>query len=164
VVRTVTLHGERLTVRTTVTAGDAPVPIAFGFHPYLRLPGTPRAAWRVTVPACRRLHLDQRGLPDGGGRPFALADEPLGARSFDDCLVRLAEPRRFALADGRRRLTVELLDGYPAAQLFAPADQELVCFEPMAAPTNALVSGHGLAWAPPGAAVGAAWALTVAAR
>ncbi len=31
--------------------------------------------------------------------------------------------------------------GYPAAQVFAPAGETVICFEPMAAPTDALRRG-----------------------
>ncbi len=36
------------------------------------------------------------------------------------------------------------------AQVFAPAGQEFVCFEPMTAPTNSLNSGDGLTVIGPG--------------
>jgi aldose 1-epimerase len=45
--------------------------------------------------------------------------EPLGDKVFDD---------RFD-------------QGYPAAQVFAPAGETVICFEPMAAPTDALRRG-----------------------
>ena len=38
---------------------DVPVPVSFGFHPYLLLPGVPRAEWQVAVPVRRRLDLDE---------------------------------------------------------------------------------------------------------
>jgi hypothetical protein len=38
------LAGTRLTIATTLTAFDAPVPICFGHHPYLQLPDVPSAA------------------------------------------------------------------------------------------------------------------------
>src|SRR4051794_32797418 len=42
------LHDDRLTIATSVAASqDSPVPISFGFHPYLTLPNVPRAGWRV---------------------------------------------------------------------------------------------------------------------
>ncbi|MGH2975573.1 MAG: aldose 1-epimerase, partial [Solirubrobacterales bacterium] len=45
------LEGATLTITTTVrVTGDTPVPVAFGFHPYLRLPGVDRADWRVEIP------------------------------------------------------------------------------------------------------------------
>jgi galactose mutarotase-like enzyme len=38
---------------------------------------------------------------------------------------------------------VEFATGYDFAQVYGPADQELICFEPMTAPTNALAGGGG---------------------
>jgi aldose 1-epimerase len=56
----------RLTITTRIlVTGGAPVPISFGFHPYLRLPGSDRAGWHVALPARRRLLVDDRGLPTG---------------------------------------------------------------------------------------------------
>ena len=40
-----------------------------------------------------------------------------------------------------RRLEVRFEQGYPAAQIFAPAGETVICFEPMAAPTDALRRG-----------------------
>jgi aldose 1-epimerase len=45
---------------------------------------------------------------------------------------------------------VELIAGYPYAQVFAPADKDYVALEPMTAPTNALRSGRGLRRVEPG--------------
>jgi galactose mutarotase-like enzyme len=45
---------------------------------------------------------------------------------------------------------VEFVRGYPFAQVYAPGGDDLICFEPMTAPTNALVSGAGLRTAEPG--------------
>jgi aldose 1-epimerase len=39
---------------------------------------------------------------------------------------------------------MEFLEGYPYAQIYAPKGENYVAFEPMTAPTNALVSGEGL--------------------
>ena len=42
----VEVRGMRLEVRTTLRAtGDRRVPVAFGYHPYFRLPDVPRAKW-----------------------------------------------------------------------------------------------------------------------
>jgi len=45
-------------------------------------------------------------------------------------------------------LTVTFERGYDYCQLFAPPGQELVAFEPMTAPANALVTGRDLPRAP----------------
>lgn len=141
-----------LTIATTVTAtGEAAVPIAFGWHPYLQLPGLPRAEWEVHLPVCRRLVLDERGLPTGETEDVEPFDGPIGERTWDDGYDRLADPATFTLRGGGREVAVAFAEGYPAAQVFAPPGQELVCFEPMAAPTNALATGDGLRFARPDA-------------
>ncbi|HWT49215.1 MAG TPA: aldose 1-epimerase, partial [Mycobacterium sp.] len=47
----------------------------------------------------------------------------------------------FAVSGGGRRLEVRFEQGYPAAQIFAPLAEDVVCFEPMTAPTDALRRG-----------------------
>jgi hypothetical protein len=54
----------------------------------------------------------------------------------------------FTLRGRRRRLVVTFEEGAPYAQFFAPRHEAVACFEPMAAPADALVTGDGLAWAP----------------
>ena len=70
---------ETLTIATTVRAsGDVPVPIAFGYHPYLRLPGVERSAWLVEIPVSERVVLDSEELPTGEWEPADVAAGPLG--------------------------------------------------------------------------------------
>src|ERR1700761_8719323 len=46
-----TLVEGSLEIQTSLTAtGDVPVPVSFGFHPYLTLPGVPRAEWVLEAP------------------------------------------------------------------------------------------------------------------
>jgi hypothetical protein len=48
------------------------------------------------------------------------------------------------VAGGGRRIIVRFEEGYSHAQVYGPPEQDLICFEPMTAPVNALVSGDGL--------------------
>ena len=147
----VALEGRTLAIETTLTAtGDLAVPVAFGYHPYLRLPGAPRPQWRVTLPVRRRARLDERGIPTGDAIPVRMVPGPLGVRDFDDLFVELVHPPEFLLEGAGRRLEVRFEQGYPVAQVYGPGSEEHVCFEPMTAPTNALVSGQGLRLVPPG--------------
>ena len=158
-----TLAGSALTITTRIKpAGDSKVPVAFGFHPYLRLPGVERADWQMAVPARRQLELDDRLLPTGQSTPVRIEPGRLIGRSYDDAFGDLARPPRFVLWGGGRRLVVEFAKGYPFAQVYGPADQELICFEPMTAPTNALVTGGSrLRLAEPGLGFSASFVVAV---
>jgi galactose mutarotase-like enzyme len=133
--------GSSLTIVTTLEANaDAPVPVAFGFHPYLQLSGVPRADWEIEVPVRERLVLDDHGIPTGEREPAAVAPGPLGDRTFDDAFTAPDGP--FTLSGGGRTIAMTFEDGYPDSQLYAPPDDDVVAFEPMTAPTNALVTNN----------------------
>jgi aldose 1-epimerase len=139
-----TLRGASLEVATTLApTGDRPVPVAFGWHPYLRLPGAPRAAWRLLLPDREHLELDGRGLPTGGSAPEPAEADPVADRTYDDLYALSGDPgrRRLGLEAAGRRLLVGYGDGYGHAQLFAPPGAEFVCLEPMTGPTAALAAG-----------------------
>jgi aldose 1-epimerase len=134
------VDGRSLSVSTTVRAtGTRPVPVAFGYHPYLRLPRAPRARWRLRLPKRVRLELDEHGLPTGQRTEARAEFQLIGARTFDD-LFEL-EGRTFAIESRGRRLSVYYGAGFRYAQVFAPPGAGFVCLEPMTAPTNALVTG-----------------------
>jgi aldose 1-epimerase len=157
-----TLRPDGLTIRTTLEAGgQGPVPVSFGFHPYLGLPGVARAAWRLSLPAMRRLELDRNGIPTGEEEEFGGFDGALGDAAFDDGFALPSGAGVFRLAGGAWRVTVELLSGYAFAQVFAPAGKELVALEPMTAPTSALTTGRSLRLVGPGESFTAAFRLRV---
>lgn len=136
------LADRKLTVRTTVSAtGDTPVPLCFGFHPYLRLPDVARADWIIETPPLRHLGLDDTGLPTGDTSEQPGKSEPLGDKAFDDAYDEVSDGAIFAVSGGGRRLEVRFDHGYPATQIFAPTAEDVVCFEPMTAPTDALRRG-----------------------
>ncbi|HEY3994628.1 MAG TPA: aldose 1-epimerase [Mycobacterium sp.] len=138
----VRLAQRTLTVRATVTAtGDRAVPLCFGFHPYLRLPDVARADWIIETPPLRHLGLDDRGLPTGETSEQPAKSELLGDKGFDDAYDQVHDGAVFAVSGGGRRLEVHFEHGYSATQIFAPPSEDLVCFEPMTAPTDALSRG-----------------------
>ncbi|HUB54114.1 MAG TPA: aldose 1-epimerase, partial [Mycobacterium sp.] len=147
---TVSLFERTLRVRTSVTpSGEKAVPLCFGFHPYLRLPDVPRDQWIIETPPLRHLKLDERGLPTEEATLQPASTEPLGDKAFDDGYDEVAEGAVFAVSGGGRRIEVHFEEGYPAAQVFAPPGEDVVCFEPMTAPTDALRRG-GYRTAEPG--------------
>jgi aldose 1-epimerase len=136
---TATLTSAALAVTTTVTATtDQAVPVSFGWHPYLRVPG-PRARWRLRLPAREHLGLSRRQIPTGRSQHQPDEDEPIGGRTLDDGYV-LGADRHFALTGASVRLAVTFDGGYPFAQVWVPAGTGFACIEPMTAPTNALLT------------------------
>ena len=139
-----TLRDTTLTIATTIYAsGDVPVPVSFGYHPYLRLPGVDRADWELVIPVRERLKLDRRTIPTGERVQVDVERGPLGDRTFDDEYRAPADMDMapFVLAGGGRRIELSVGFGYRWAQVYAPNDDDVVAFEPMTAPTNALVTG-----------------------
>ena len=155
------LEASSLEITTVVISGrERPVPLSFGFHPYLAPPGATREDWWVELPARTWLELDGFGLPTGRATELAAEAFRLGVRTYDDLFA--VEPGcRFSVAGGGRRATIALSSSYCYAQVFAPADQPVICFEPMMAPVDALRSHEGLRTVPPGEKASATFALSV---
>ena len=158
----ITLEQRTLTVTTTVTATTGSrVPLCFGFHPYLQLPGIPRAQWQIETPAMRHRPVNPWGIPTGAAIDRPAASETLGDMVIDDGFDEVADGSMFAVSGGDRRIEVHFDTGYTAAQVFAPATDDVVCFEPMAAPTDALRRG-GYHEVPPGESRTARFRIVVA--
>ncbi len=134
-----TPHALRVTTEIRPTGARA-VPVAFGFHPYFRLPAA-RGAVSLRLPKRTELLLDAKNLPTGEERDCSAEHAPLARRVFDNH-YRLGADRRFVVAGADRRLTVTFDAGYPYAQLYAPARSNFVCIEPMTAPVDGLRCGQ----------------------
>jgi len=155
----VVLADAQLRVATTVRpTADRPVPISFGWHPYLALRGS-RTDTRLRLPESQHLVLDSRGVPTGDTEPQRAGSAPLGDRSLDDGYA-LRDDRRLVVEDARGSVAVAMGDGYPFAQVYSPADAAFACLEPMTAPTNALVTGAARL-VEPGGTFTAEFAITV---
>jgi aldose 1-epimerase len=133
----VELTDERIDIGTELTpTGDVPVPVAFGFHPHLRLRGIDRRSWLLELPVTRRMVLDERMLPTGDSEPVDIPPAPLGERTFDDAFDGFTDPPEFAIVGAGRRLSLRFIEGYRFAQVYAPPGSDFICFEPMTAPVN----------------------------
>lgn len=136
---TATVREPTLRLHTTIVpTGRRAVPVAFGWHPFLRLPGGRRSAWRLRLPARRHLALDARGIPTGESRREPAAVAAIGRRTFDDGYA-LGRDRRLSLADEHGSVELHCGAGYPFAQVWVPRGRPFAALEPMTAPTNALV-------------------------
>jgi aldose 1-epimerase len=142
------IAGGVVQIKTTLAAAtDQAVPVSFGFHPYLRIPGCPRADWWISVPVRRRWLLDRRGIPTGATEPTEPLQGAIGDRAWDDAFDQIEPPGRFEIRAGGRAISMHYIDGYPVAQIFAPPGEQYICVEPMTAMTNSLRgTDTALAW------------------
>jgi galactose mutarotase-like enzyme len=123
-----------LRIATTL---DGAAPVAFGWHPWLN---ARREDARVELPPMRRLVLENL-VPTGETVAVPAFSGPLSELELDDGFDGVADGAAFAVTGGGRRIELRLETGYPCAQVYAPPDKPLVCFEPMTAPANALRTG-----------------------
>jgi aldose 1-epimerase len=150
-------------VTTLWATGEEAVPVSFGYHPYLRPPGgLPRSEWRVSLGASERLVLDERMIPTGATEPLPAGSFELADQSWDAGLGGLLTPPSFSVTGAASKLTLTFDEGFDFAQVYAPPGQDFICFEPMTAPTNALVSGDGLRLVAPDGEHRTAFSVTVA--
>ena len=157
----IALVNRALSIETTVTPTTAAsVPLCFGFHPYLTIPGVPRSQWQLETPTLRHLPVDNWGIPTGATETWPAMSGELGDKTFDDGFDEVAQGSKFALSGGDRRIEVIFDHGYPAAQIFAPHNDDVVGIEPMTAPTNALRKG-GYSTAVPGRPASAKFTIRV---
>src|SRR5438874_2117363 len=91
------LRPDSLTLEAMLLVGsEGPVPVSFGFHPYIGLPELSRANWKLELPAMRKLVLDRRGIPTGDEEPFGGFNAELGESSFDDGFALTEERTSFS--------------------------------------------------------------------
>jgi galactose mutarotase-like enzyme len=140
-----------------LAAPQGPVPVSFGFHPYLGIADLPRAEWQLLLPTMRRLGLDAHGIPNGKKERFDRFEAKLGFLEFDDGFALQDERTSFSLIGSQMRISVDFLIGYRYAQVFAPKGEDFVALEPMTAPTGALSHGFGLEVVSPGRSFHAAF-------
>ncbi|MCU1481839.1 MAG: Aldose 1-epimerase [Subtercola sp.] len=148
---TASIETGRLRVETELRpTGDVGVPVAFGYHAFLRIPDSARSNWTVRLDANERLLLDESGNPSGATTALDRRQFRLEQTNLNDDISGLDSPAQLAFGDGHAAVSMQLEEGFSVAHLFAPQDRDLVSFEPMTAPANALNSGDGLRVVSPG--------------
>jgi hypothetical protein len=80
-------------------------------------------------------------IPSGETEDRTATSEILGERYFDESYDGVKPGSVFAVSGGDRRIEVHFDEGYSAAQVFSPSDDEVLCFQPMCAPTDSLRRG-----------------------
>ncbi len=136
-------NGELETTISVENLSAEPMAVSIGFLPYFRIPGVPRADCTAHSPARTAGVTDKSLCATGELRPNALPDPtPLATQFLDDGFTDLIrEPSGeaiFRLEGGGRRIEVAFGPKWQVAVVYSPSGQEFICFEPMAAITNAV--------------------------
>jgi len=137
-----------LEVAATITnLGAEPMPVAIGFHPYFNLPDVPRADAAAHIAARQHVEVDRQLVATGELKPAALGESvSLKDHTFDDGftdLVRDAQGRAvFWVEGGGKRIEEIYGPKYRVAVVYAPPNQNYICFEPMSAITNGVNLAH----------------------
>ena len=123
------------------------MPVSIGYHPYFHVTDAPQDQWKVHVAAREQVVLSAQLAPTGERRPVALTDPvSLEGTQLDDVftsLVRGADGRaEFWVQGVKQRVSVIYGPKYQVAVVYAPKGRGFICFEPMAAITNALNLAH----------------------
>lgn len=124
-----------------------PMPVAIGYHPYFHLDDAPRDQWKVHLAVRDHLILNNQLIPTGERKPVEFADPySLKDGQLDDVFGGLVHGQdgraRFWVEGKKQRITVTYGPKYTVAVVYAPAAREFICFEPMAAITNAFNLAH----------------------
>jgi aldose 1-epimerase len=141
-----------LEVETTIeNLSTEPLPVAIGYHPYFRLYDAPREQWKTHIAARDHMVLNNFLIPTGETFPSEFSDPfPLRGAQLDDVftnLIRGADGRAHFWVEGKKeRITVTYGPKYTVAVAYAPAGRDFICFEPMAAVTNAFNLAHSGAY------------------
>jgi aldose 1-epimerase len=152
-------------------AGSGPAPFGAGFHPYLSLHGHRVDDVVVTVPAARRLVVDDAQIPIDSvpveGSDYDLrAGRTLGGLRVDDAFTELSTTAGRGLASvrseaGGAQLWFDEAFGY--LQVFTADDLAhgvpAVAIEPMTCPADAFNSGTGMIVLNPDQTWSASWGI-----
>lgn len=142
------LSGGVLEVVTTVINKSAePMPLAIGYHPYYNLPDVPRDHATAHIPAKTAVITDNRLVATGEMKPMDLPDPtPLKDRTLDNGytdLIRDANGKATFWVEGDgKKIEVTYGPKWQVAVVWEPANQNFICFEPMAGLTNAPNLAH----------------------
>ena len=140
-----------------------PMPVSIGYHPYFQLTDSPRDEWTVSLGARTQWLLAANKVPTGETQPIESAIPNPKAAQLRDLdldhvfgdLVRDASGRAVMTVTGKAQsLDVVVGPNYRAVVAYAPKPQpggppntsatarNFICFEPMAAITNAMNMAH----------------------
>ena len=157
----VELRGRTLRITTSLTpTGEHAVPVAFGWHPWIAFPAVPRAEWDLDVPFVRRATLGPTNIPTGEVLDAPVPVGAIGDLFLDDVFLDVPDGAVATARGGDLAVAFRYVSGYPVGVVFAPLSMDVLCVEPMTAPTDPFSGRFPLRVAEPGETVTAVFEMT----
>ncbi len=126
------------------------IPVSLGFHPYYTLPGSSRDDWKLDLAGQNHYELSAKNIPTG--RCATVFESHLDVKSvdLDDVYSQLRRDingyAHFLLSSEKAQVKAAFGPKYEVSVIYAPQHGNYVCFEPMAAITDALNLFHAGLW------------------
>ena len=132
---------------TVINLSTQPMPVVLGFHPYFNIPDVPRSQSTIHIAARKHVETDAHLVATGEMKPINLPDQiSLSDHTFDDGFTDLVRDSSgkatFSVQAGSKKIEVVYGPKFQVAVVYAPPNQQFVCFEPMAAVTNGINLAH----------------------
>ena len=133
-----------LEVRTTIeNLCQESMPLCIGFHPVVSNSELSSRQVEGAHSRADALHAIEQGDPDRRHEPARLPDPlPLDGRRIDDVFGDVNHSDEFWVEGDGCRVSVRFGPKFPIAIVYAPEKDNVVCFEPMTAVTNAFNLAH----------------------
>jgi galactose mutarotase-like enzyme len=133
---TLRLDGAQLVLAWTVrNAGEVPMPLHFGLHPYFRVPLEAKAKARVDTDATRAW--DNRAKALGAMPPLALGGEEVDLHLLDH-----SEPGTVLHRGDGSAVRLAWSDTFDTLVVWTLPGQPFVCVEPWSGPTTPALEGR----------------------
>ena len=138
-----------LTVENT---GENPMPLAYGFHTYYKIPPMETNDSYLSIPADNYMELNEQLLPTGNLKDInTFLSNPdqyrIGTKLIDHIFTGFNSGNgsaEFALQKPNQNVNINIGSQYQYVTVYSPLDKEYpyVCVEPMMAPTNGINLYH----------------------
>jgi aldose 1-epimerase len=142
--QTVRLDAQGLTLELAVTnLDDAPGPFGLGFHPFF--PDSPTARLTARTTGMWEASPDILPIREVAVSPWAEGHPVRGKQLIDHCFAGWDRQAVIELAPGKPRLRLTASERLNWLHVYAPADQDIFCVEPVSHAPNALNMADPLA-------------------
>ncbi len=142
------LIDDKLIISLTVkNLSSESIPLSFGYHPYFLVTDEDRKSVSLFTNAVSYYETDEKLLPSGIKKKASSLlpkDGRIENKILDHVFTDFpkAAVKHSVLNFQKRKIRLELIEGFDHLVLFTPAGKDFICMEPMLGPTNVFNLAH----------------------